>query len=347
MDFLRACAARLDAGEDAASVLADMRARYTTVRCLSTKTCAVRQLCAPTAEYAAALARGEPRLPPRLPANARALRLTREEVRECKRLARRGEIEKNRTRTRVDGRALLAAARGVLRRPPPTGWADLALALLLCTGRRTCEVLNGRSRLEAEEAYAMHFVGQAKKRTTRRAAAAAVDDPGEVEEDEDEDAATADTVSVADDPVDEEAEGEGAAQKEEAGYRIPVLAPAADVTRAFAELRRRQQGRARTNAETSRRYQSQLSAHLKAAGAPWAAVAHVHGLRGVYACMALRLFDFGEASDAFATMSILGHAGLHESLVYTPFGLGDDFGDEPRLGRFALPPPLEEVDTAP
>ena len=47
MDFLRACAKRLDDGEDAAPVLQALRDRYTTVRALSVKTCLVRSFCAP------------------------------------------------------------------------------------------------------------------------------------------------------------------------------------------------------------------------------------------------------------------------------------------------------------
>ena len=50
------------------------------------------------------------------------------------------------------------------------------------------------------------------------------------------------------------------------------------------------------------------------------------------------------SSDAYAAMSVLGHRSVHESLVYTPFHLGDDFGDEPPLGAFALPEEGEEED---
>ena len=144
MDLLRGCAAALDSGADTAEVMAKLRARYTTVRCLSTKTCLVRQLCTPTPEYRAAVAAllpevraedpdladaleralptgkagGDPRvaallarLPYRLAANAYALRVTRAESRECKALAFRGTLEKNRVRRRVDGRLLLHEAR--------------------------------------------------------------------------------------------------------------------------------------------------------------------------------------------------------------------------------------------
>ena len=52
MDLLRACAARLEAGEPAEAVMATLRARYTTPRCLSVKTCLVRGLCAQIASSA-------------------------------------------------------------------------------------------------------------------------------------------------------------------------------------------------------------------------------------------------------------------------------------------------------
>ena len=61
--------------------------------------------------------------------------------------------------------------------------------------------------------------------------------------------------------------------------------------------------------------------------------------------MALRLFDWGDYSQAYVTMCILGHAGLHESLVYTPFCLGEDFemasGATAPLGRGLLTESLD------
>ena len=318
MDFLRACAAALDAGEPAEAVLARMRARYTTPRCLNVKCCAVRQLCAPDpawracaallvaeagaddAALGAELARAlgadgrsrDPRarqwlarLPPRLPANAYSLRITRTEVMACKRLASRGAVAKNRARRRVAGRALLAAARAAIA-AADTPLIELALALMLVTGRRTCEVLAGHAVVRPCGAYAVEFAGQAKRR--------------------------------------------GAAE----AYVVPTLAPAAAVAAAFAALGKKQGGARLSHREAGVRYQGTLSRHL--ARSPYAAVGRVHGLRGAYACMALRLFDWGDASDAYVAMCILGHRGLTESLVYTPFHLGDDFGEEPALGAGAL-----------
>lgn len=315
MEFLQACAARLDAGEAADTVLEDMRARYTTLRCLNVKTCLVRRLCTATPEYRAAL-RGalenaavasedldaaveaddlraldgaaRAALPPRLTANAAALRLPRAEVRQCKRLAARSALEKNRKRVRVDGRALLCEARAVVddceRRPTPV----LAMALMLLLGRRTCELLNGRSRFERVGPHTLVFGGQAK----RRGAAGA--------------------------------------------YRIPVLHDADALLAGVAALRRACRHAELDNRGTSRRYQSWLSRAL--AGDPvWAQCGRIHALRGLYACMCVRLFDWDEDySEAFLAMSVLGHTGLGESLVYTPFNLGDDFASEPRLGPATL-----------
>jgi hypothetical protein len=352
MDFLRECATALDSGVSAAEILARMRLRYTTVRSINVHTCLVRQLCAPSPAYvaaknalleseedeetrarlAAALANGGKTadadirerlatLPHRLCDNVYALRVTRDEMYECKRLATRGAMKKNCTRRSVDGRALLSEARALVAHPEaaPPGVLDLSMALMIVTGRRTCESLNGRSTFasargeEGEEGeeetppvaeYAARFGGQAKRRA-----------------------------SGGEDDV----------------YEIPLLAPLAQVARAVRELRRRQRGRDKeevelTNRAASRRYQSELRKRLQAKGGAWDAVGCVHDLRGIYACMCLRLFKWPpEYSEAYVAMSILGHRGLHESLVYTPFFLGDDFGAEKALGVGCKlrPPPLD------
>ena len=332
MEFRRACAEALDAGASADEVLARMRKRYTTPRSLHVQTCLVRQLCAPAPAYAAArdallaqareqsgdenddlvarlersLAAGracDPEvrallaaLPHRLPPNVYALRASRTEVREVKRLSARGAVEKNRTRRRVDGRALLSAARAKLSKPEHDDPIDLALALMLLTGRRTCEILNGTSTFVVEGEYALRFGGQAKRRGGAHNALP---------------------------------------------YVIPTLAPAARVAEAWRALRALQGHAVLSNAATSRRYQGTLSRRV---AATWPQVGCAHGLRGVYACMALRLFDWGDAADAYVAMGILGHRGLHESLVYTPFHLGDAFADEPRLGPFTPPCHEEEEE---
>ena len=247
-------------------------------------------------------------------------------------------------RQRVDGRALLAHSRAVVaaaarawaeratasasrRGDESASVASLALALMLATGRRSCEVLNGRSTVVAVGPYAVRFGGQAKRRGV---APDAVD--GGV--------------------ADEGGDGKGVLGVEGGGggYVVPVLAPADDVVAALAALRHAQRHVALGNRETSRRSQSLLGRTLTA-DATWKQCGRPHALRGVYACVALRLFDWGDAADAYVAMCILGHAGLTESLVYTPYHLGDDFGEEPRLGAGSLtdvaPTQLSRADGTP
>lgn len=347
MDFLRACARDLDAGVSSAEVLARMRQRYTTARSMSVKTCEVRALCTPTPEYvtardalllrargtadharlAAALAHpgksvsADVRtllqtLPPRLPSNSYALRLGRADVKQIKREAARSCVQKNRHKRRVQGRTLLALARARIASPHAHSVADLALAWMLVTGRRTCETLNGRNVVRVAGPYAIHFEGQAKRRD------GAADD-------DDDDCSEASTMLDDDDEPDEAY-----------SYVVPTLAPAEDVVAALDVLRGKQGHVRLSHRHASRRYQPILSRTLHA-DALWSSAGKVHGLRGVYACMAVRLFDWGDASDAFVAMNILGHRGLIESLVYTPFALGEEFGDEPHLGSGT---PLPEED---
>ena len=162
---------------------------------------------------------------------------------------------------------------------------ELTFALMLTTGRRECEILNGTSILEVHTEYSMSFYGQAKKR--------GVDD----------------TIVV------------------------PVLAPSTRIVEAMHVLRTRQKYSSLSNIRTSRRYQSYLSRYMSETVSPWRQCRKVHSLRGCYACMVFQLFDWGVHSSAFVTMCVLGHSGLNESLVYTPFHLGRDFGDEPSLGQ--------------
>lgn len=280
MEYLRACAQRLRDGEDGAVVLEDMRQRYTTVRCLNVKTCLVRKMCAPVDGEAP-------------PANVTRLRLPRTQARECKRLGVQAALARNRKCAQVDGRALLADARASLHEEAPS-MARLALALLLCTGRRTCEVMSLTSRFEVADTHAVRFHGLAKQ---RRAPPPLV---------------------------------------------VPTLAPAAVVVRAVDRLREKLSDDTVARADVSRKYQSLLGRALHARPL-WTDARKVHGLRGVYACMVLKLFEWDDgASDAYVAMRVLGHAGLAESLVYTPYRLGRDFSQEPSLG--ALPPAPHAVD---
>lgn len=200
MKFLEQCAANIDAGVPAEVVMHEMRERFTTMTCLNSKLSLVRSMCRPTEEYSnavtAALATVDDEnvkrrvksiamtggrlhasdadevctivrsLPPRLSQNARAMRLSRNEIRACKRSQVTHRIEKNKVRTLVDGRILLSHARSVVRDPTTCtgGIPELTLSLCLVTGRRECELLNGQSVFTPHTTYSLVFQGQAKKR---------------------------------------------------------------------------------------------------------------------------------------------------------------------------------------
>lgn len=311
MEFLRQCASRLDDGCPAESVLRDMEKRYHTVRCLNVKTCLVRQMCRPTDEYRGALTslceehndiqeqlNNEDRscervcallrtLPPKWCENVKNLKVSRAKMIQCKRLGIKSAIEKNKKRVRVDGVTLLAKARYILDRCCEYRLSTVAFALMLVTGRRTCEIMNGRSTFERieGETFAIRFGGVAK----RRGRFVTID--------------------------------------------IPILSPVDTVLLALEHLRCRQKKITLSNKEVSRRYQSLFARDLSACD-DWRQCRRVHGLRGIYVCMSLKLFIWsGDPADAYVAMCILGHTGLHESLVYTTYHLGDDFKSESVLGE--------------
>jgi integrase len=231
--------------------------------------------------------------PPRYPQNVEDFKITRRELKDCKRLATRSALEKNKRVRRVDGRELLRVCReevdAVVAGSRCVG-PVLVLSLMLLTGRRTCELVNGRSSFAVVGEHAVSFSGQAKRRG-----------------------------------------GDGA-------YNVPCLHSAAAIVAAFSMLKgwltppHPREG-VSANQTASQMYQSWLRRTmlqhpvLRQAG-------KVHALRGLYARMAYRLFDWGDDySEAFVVMQVLGHAGLGESLVYTAFHIGE-FGEEAALGTF-------------
>lgn len=303
MEFLQSCAQRLDAGEDASTVMADLRTRYTTIRCVNVKSSLVRSMCHPTPEFVlradgdpgllSGRVRPPPDFPPRLSENVRAFKPSKLEVRECKRLSAASALHKNKKSRRVDGRRLLRACReevdSVVCGARDVG-PNLVLAIMMLTGRRTCEVINGKSEFEAVDDYSLRFGGQAKRRS------------GDAE------------------------------------YTVPCLHRASTVVDAIRRMRTcivppASLAGVSDNQRVSQKYQSWLRRSLL--GHPDLCQAgKVHALRGLYARMVYRLFDWETDgySEAFVVMRVLGHAGLTESLVYTPFHLGEDFANEPSLG---------------
>ena len=144
--------------------------------------------------------------------------------------------------------------------------------------------------------------------------------------------------------------GGQAKTKHERVYEIPVLHDAAVVSEAFARVSLqvvpRHDPELTERQLLSRSYQSWLGRALHA-DPVFAQAGRVHALRAIYACMCVRLFEWNEDfSPAYIAMSVLGHASLSESLVYTPYTLGDDFGAEPSLGAHSLGAPAKPQDVA-
>lgn len=299
MDFLIHCAELLDSGVEASSVLLLMRERYKTTRCLNVKTCLVRKMCKLNPEFVE-MAKGDQELldgskippehfPTRLPKNVIEFRLSRKDVIQCKKEQAKAALQKNSKCTRVDGRSLLEFARKQIDKNDKSPLTILAIMLL--TGRRTCEILNPNSAFEKVSRYEIMFIGQAKK-------------------------------------------------KKKTKYQIPVLYESSKVINSIQFLRTWinvcDKNHMTTNQALSTKYQSWLSRNLSSHPI-FNQVGHPHSLRGIYAKMAIRLFDWdGDYTEAYIVMNILGHASLQESLVYTTFILNAEFQNEPCLGSMKL-----------
>lgn len=324
MDFLRACANDLDAGAPATEVMERMRARFTTVRCMNVKTCLVRQMCTPTPEYVAAV---------------ETLLHTLSEGGDDDLAARvRQALETPR------GRGGEADVRAVLQTLPPRlpqNVRDLKVTraeMIECKRLGAqCTVAKNRRRrrvtgvwLLKEARNLVAFPHTAPSVEMLALAIMAVAGRRTCE------TLNGHSTFVVHAPYALQFNGQAKRRRRSSdpddAYVMPTLAPAADVVAAVDELRRRQHGVLRTNKETSLRYQSTLGRHLSA-HEPWASCGRVHALRGIYVCMALRLFEWGDASDAYVAMCILGHASLEESLAYTAYHVGDDVRKEVHLGE--------------
>lgn len=315
MSFVRACARDLEAGATSADVLAKMRAHYSTADALRSKTCQVRaayagpvaadvdldalralaveeddaqRLEAWIAKYGttrwpgtgnAALDDAVRAVRTLHPENVDKLRISAAEVGECKARKRERVARKNARALRVDGGALLKAARATLAAPERACFWELCLALLLATGRRTAEVLNGRSEFSAvedgeggEDGESALFSGQLKTRGERAAYRIPVLAP--------------------------------LPHVRAALARLRALQPA-DV-------------RAMSNAEVSSKYQSRLRQAMQRHPV-YGALRRVHDLRGIYVWIAYKTRDWGDAWIAHVACEILGHSDIAESNVYTPF----------------------------
>jgi hypothetical protein len=202
MSFLRDCNERLKRGESAASILRDIYEQYSTVQSRSSKVSILRnmydgeendefvdalgdlqvdypdielrQFCKMRLSDGMDLQRAteiDPELslrlaalPSRLPQNVRDVHVTREEARECKNLKFRTRARTVMKKQYIDGRGMLAWARRVVEDVDSRQY-ELMMALLLLTGRRMCEICNGKSALEhGATPYTVSFTGQAKRK---------------------------------------------------------------------------------------------------------------------------------------------------------------------------------------
>ena len=187
------------------------------------------RLEAAVARYASAL----------LPRRVRDVHITGVEVRAVERAARDRIRARHLDSPLVDGDAALALARGVVAAPRKHGVYDLALALLLLTGRRTAEVLNGASRFDPNPT--VRCAGCGKARDERRGERC-----DELRGDEEDEARGGDAEGCAacDAARDEAHSCVFAGQLKTRAPRpprpIPLLAPCAHVVAAVAELRAKQ-----------------------------------------------------------------------------------------------------------
>ena len=334
MEFLNKCALRLET-ESADSIMTDMRSHYTTVRCLRVKTGIVRKFYnGPDSEEFVSelgkimeeykhdserlqwihsitdredgkgpwygikslkdstypeIAEKLAKLPRRLPTNVWNLSITKSEIKECKKLATNVKMKVNSRRLKVEGLTLLRHCRNVIDNCEKFTMYELALAIIFLTGRRTCEIMNGKSVFSVfdmfdnnEPIFNCSFEGQAKKRN-----------------------------SVV--------------------YCIPILYEYTKINKALERLRNLQGVIPATNDKVTSRYASGLRQFLLASSI-FSQCLKIHNLRKTYACLCLKLFDWGEPSDLYICMHILGHNDIAEPIVYNVIDVGN-IDSESKLGN--------------
>lgn len=322
VNFLQSCNERLKQGESGADVLSAMREHYSSsIRCLRVKCGVLRKMYDGTEndDFVKALdtlkcefpdqaevlescrhptlSRGidvssfttHPdlytkikQLPSRLPQNVRDVHITTFEAKECKRLALKVRLAATIKKERIHGSEMLKIARNIISNPKSKLY-ETVVALLLLTGRRMCEICNGKSSFTPIHNHIVSFKGQAKRRT-------------------------------GDDDT----------------FEIPVLATAEEVENALSRVRLLQKNIPDTNEKVSSKYASGLNEFVKK-HVIFKDAKHIHNLRKIYACMALKLFDWGDAGDLFIAMNILGHGDVDEPIVYNVFDVGD-LSNETHLG---------------
>lgn len=329
MNFLKECASRLE-HENASVILEDMRKKYTTVRCLRVKTGLVRKLYMGKdsedftnaldnikskysseeekikwIEQVTSLEDGEgpwhgikslkepmfpeialelSKLPRRMPKNVFNLSVTTKEIKECKKLATAVRMKANSKRLKVNGVEILKHCRTVIDTYETRTMYELALSIIFLTGRRTCEIMNGKSVFQEDESseFIGTFEGQAKKKNAME-------------------------------------------------YSIPILYNCKKIKNALFHLRKLQGVIPSKNESVTSKYSSGLRQYMLSHSI-FNSVLKIHNLRKTYACLCLKLFDWGEPSDLYICMHILGHNDITEPIVYNVIDVGP-VDDVSHLGK--------------
>ena len=238
-----------------------------------------------------------------LPLNVQSVHVNDGEVRECVKLYKKRIVARSEHAQSVDGTRLLLHARSVLADPDTHGTYEITLALLLVSGRRTTEVLNGKSLFETC--------------VTRKESPLLVRQDVLAEEEVTEPTETHAT------SLDKRCwcqfSGQLKTRSIRCAYRIPLLVSLETFDCALRSLRSRQPVdiSSWTNSSVSRRYGSGLGAYMRSHSV-YGVLACVHRLRSVYVWLAYSLFSWENRWITHVACEILGHASIDEANAYVP-----------------------------
>lgn len=218
-----------------------------------------------------------------VPDNFDALSLTAEELLECKEEKRKTLISRNRTSILVkNAKDLLDSQIDILKNGSKSSAKEI-IACLFVSGRRECELLNGKSKFECIENYPFYvkFTGVLKKKCNNL---------------EDEVA--------------------------EVTVVIPLLCESSVFLSAYERLRSRQQDDIRvhqslSNKQVAQRYASQLYNVQKS---DFSMLGKVHDLRGLYAKLVDVMFEH-TCAFPLVCMFALSHDVIEDSLHYSSITL--------------------------
>ena len=223
-----------------------------------------------------------------LPAHVRRVQITAEDAIEAERIARRNLTAKHKEAIQVDGSGLLRWAREHLSAPDTRAIYDLSIALLILTGRRTCEILNGKSTFAFHDAtHHCVFHGQLKKR-----------------------------------------HASGGTNEEPYCIPLLASHEAIDAAMRSLRARQPADIAAWENLRVSKRYQSGLNAKAHNVLTPFIdGKFTIHSLRSIYAACVARLFKHRESGVAIASR-VCGHNDVECALAYLAVNLSVDADEQ-------------------